>query len=317
MKRLLILLFLIFVILVSGCVEQETLVVSGVKDGIVIKDFSFDTSRIYVKDSIGLNLEIQNIGREKAELKRVRIFGVNAENIPSEYRWGKGDLPDGGVSDKFDLDTTDFSTMKIRTILEPSDPSIKFEGGSRYIRWRPRTPTNIQAPTNYDFGVRVEYEYETKYTGIIRIVNEDYLETLPIEERKVLIDAGGVISSSTSGGPLSLAVATGRHFITNGGGRKEIKFKLKNEGSGYSYYGDTLDSDSMYRVHIDSYQGLENMECTSLDGEDVIKLSKGKERFFNCTFTTSSATYKVDKTIVINFGYKYYVDGSTSITVNP
>lgn len=312
MKKLLILLLLISVIVVSGCVEQDTLVVSGVKDGVVIKDFSFDTSKIYVGDSIGLNLYIQNIGDVPAFLKNVTIFGVvtTGGSDPGDYDWGEGTLRG------FDLDGSELGNEDERT-LAPSNPEIEFEGGSKHFRWRPRAPTNLQASTNYDFGARVEYEYETKYTGIIRIVNEDYLETLPIEERKTLIDAGGVISSSTSGGPLSLAVATGRHFITNGGGKKEIKFKLKNEGSGYPYYGDTLDSSSMYRVHIDSYQGLDNIECTSLDGEDVIKLSKGKERFFNCTFTTSSAIYKVDKTIAIKFGYKYYVDGSTSITVNP
>jgi len=287
MKRLLILLFLIFVILVSGCMDQETLVVGPAADGVVIKRFSFDSSTVYEGDTIGLNLEVQNVGEVDATLEEIRVYGGWGEDI------------------KLDLNEK----------LEASEPEVDFEGEARSTRWKLNV-SDVTAETTYSFGTRVVYKYSTIYTGTLRVVTDTYLETLEEGERKSLLESGGVASSSVTGGPLSVKPMKGRNFIVSGmGWTTPVVFKLTNVGSGYPSSSSTINENTMYNVDILSCNGF--TKCDSY-GSTRLRLSQGKSRLFNCSFSiTSPIVNKEDIIFSITFDYYYYVDGTTPITVAP
>jgi len=308
MRRALLLVFLVSVVSVSGCVEQTPGVITT--EGIKINDFSFDRPTVYTKESVGLNLEIQNVGEIEGILKEVAVYGVDAISgpTPEPYAWAEGSYPSFTI--------TDFSIIGDEKMF-PSKPSLNLEGEMRSIRWKPRAPIDIKAPTDYDFRVRVKYDYETIYTGTIRVVKEGYLETLSETERKNLIEAGGVTSSSVTGGPLSVDVEGGGHFVVYDidSQSRLIRFEITNVGSGFPYLGNESNSDSMYKVEIISVSPEGNFDCPV---REPIKLSKGESTVFNCDFTPpTDFTNKIDMLFSMTFDYNYYVDGVASVTVKP
>ncbi len=304
MERISLLLFLISILLISGCVEQPF--EGAISEGIKINEFSPDRPTVYARDSIGLNLEIQNVGEVPGTLREIMVYGVDtvSGSTPDPYRWAEG-------SPVFTMDEIS------DPILNPSSPSFDLEGESRSFRWKPRAPTDIKTPTTYDFRVRVKYDYETRYMGTVRVVKASYLDTLPEDERKKLIEQGGVVSSSVTGGPLSLSVLKGRHFIIYEGDptqSRPIKFKITNVGSGFPYFGEDIGPDTMYKVNIFNASG-DGFNCPL--GTNI-KLSKGESGIFSCNFNPpTSIQSKTDMLISITFDYKYATDAVTLITVNP
>lgn len=304
---------IVLIVIISGCIGQNSTPVTSTKDGIIITDFSFENSPIYAGDIIGLQLELQNVGGSKVNLYKIQLYGVDF--IPCDYIercWGIKD----GVQEL--NDTYIQANLPSKGVLYPPDPSINLEGDKDYYRWRLQAPSGIGAPTNYDFRVRVEYNYETIYSGTIRIVNDDYLQTLSDEDKQKLFNTGGIISSKLSNGPLSVTPYTSRHFIVNPGDPvvdRTIKFKIENVGKGYTYV-DNMTSGN-YHISISEIisDGLIS-DCN--DGNPTIKLSNGKSHTIECTFKPpTDVANKIDKPFQIKFEYSYYVDGSASITVKP
>jgi len=290
MRRLIILLSLILIVVISGCGGQQTIQTSKVSDGIVIKDFSFDSSTVYEGDSVGLNLELQNVGGVEGTLESIIVYG--------------------GLNFYESVDLS-----KINKKLSPSAPEVNFEGDSRSIRLKLNAPT-VTAETTYSYSTRVVYKYKTQYTGTLRVVTDTYLETLPESERQNLLESNGIASSSVTGGPLSVTPMKGRNFIVSESeGPSSVVFQLNNVGSGYPSNSDTINENSKYNVEILTYSGFTG--CDSY-GSKIVKLSGGKGRLFNCTFPLSSNIInKEDIIFTITFDYYYYLDGITSITVAP
>jgi hypothetical protein len=316
MKRLL-LIVLVFVLLISGCIGGFGGGGPTANDGIIIRDFSFDYSPIYAEETIGLTLEVENVGEEIGTLNRVTVYGVDySSGESSELSWG---LPDG----KFRMTTgdTDFPTQP----LYPPDPTTGFEGDSWYHSWLPQAPSYIRTPTSYSFDVRVEYSYRTTYTGTVRIIDNDYLRTLSKNERDQLIQQGGIVESSLTGGPLNLIVASGRHFIVRSSDSepRSIKFKITNVGSGFPYSGSSIGSDNLYKIRLTSAAPSDFIDCRDSEGNNPeIALSRGQNGVLSCIITVPGLdstvwNNKLDKKFSITLEYEYYVDGEASITVNP
>lgn len=305
LKRALIPLCLLAIVAVlSGCPTIGPAVPAAATNGIIIKDFGFDYSPIYAGESTGLTLTLQNVGGEEGILKEITVFGVDAPAAtPGPLTWG------WGTGDDFDL--------TLNQELLPPDPTTGFEGEEYFQEWIPEAPTDIKSPTTYDFQTRVKYTYTTTFTGKIRVVDNDYLRTLPADEREALIKVGGVQDASVTGGPLSLTAASGRHFIVRSGDSaqsRSIKFKITNVGSGFPYKEPWSDT-NLHKVTVTSDVG--DIDCSA---PQDIKLSRGKTGVISCTFTApahGAFTNKVDKMFSVTLGYGYYIDSSSSITVNP
>jgi len=306
LKRALIPLSLLASIaILSGCTDIFTgggVALTGT-NGIIIRDFGFDYSPIYSEETTGLTLTLQNVGGEEGTLQAIDIFGVDAPAAtPGLLTWGYG------TGDDFSLTPTDE--------LLPPDPTTGFEGEEYFQEWIPEAPTDIKSPTTYDFQVRVKYLYSSTFTGKIQVVHNDYLRTLSAEEREALIRVGGVQDASITAGPLSLAAASGRHFIVRTGDTAEdraIKFKITNVGSGFPYKTPWSTTD-LHKVTVTADEGI---DCS---GAGDIKLSRGKTGVISCDFTSPAAadvTNKVDKYFSVTLSYGYYVDSAASITVNP
>lgn len=308
LRKALIPLSLLAIVILSGCdiPGGGGGIIAGT-NGIIIRDFGFDYSPIYAEETTGLTLTLQNVGGEEGTLQEITIFGVDAPAAtPGNLTWGYG------TGDTFTLTPTD--------VLLPPDPTTGFEGEEYYQEWVPEAPAGIKSATTYEFQTRVKYTYSSTFTGKIQVVHNDYLRTLPPEEREALIRVGGVQDASVTGGPLSLTAASGRHFIIRTGDAAEdrsIKFKITNVGSGFPYKS-PWGTANLHYVTITADEGIDCAPGASLPVDE--KLARGKTGVISCEFTSpadGTFTNKVDKYFSVTLDYGYYVDSAASITVNP
>lgn len=311
MRYISILLLIVPILFISGCIGQ-TPTGTSTNDGIVITDFSFQNTPIYAEENVGLNLEVQNVGSSEARLKRIQVYGVDFSPSDIDWRVKNND-----------------NDLRLNEELYQPDPGINLDGEKYFYEWMLKAPSKVLASTKYDFVARVEYEYITTYTGTIRLVNDNYLQSLSDEERNKLYNSDGIVSSKTTNGPISVTPFSGRHFIVTGaispggeGGEfnqpRAIRFKIENIGKGYPYICpigiDCVSDDSSANK---SYLRVKTMGDFVSCSVNEIKLSTGKSHVIDCNFSPSSVENKVDKTFQIELSYSYYVDFYTSITVKP
>ena len=306
MKYLSILSLIILVIFISGCTTQITTGGGSTKNGVVITEFAFENAPVYTEENVGLRLEVQNVGGNAAVLKKIQIYGVDFGTDDDDWSTTSGDE----ILDEFDEE------------LYKPDPDFDLEGAKFDHEWRLKVPKKVFAETKYDFAVRIDYDYGTTYTGIIRLVDEDYLQSLSDEERNKLYGSGGIISSKLTNGPISIIPFEGRHFIVDELTARTIQFKVENVGTGYPYICDdgtdcVSDDDNAKKYYLTIRDEPNNIvKC----GDREIKLSSGKSHILYCTFDPEQVgdfINKVDKTFQIEFEYSYYIDGYTSVVVNP
>ncbi len=306
MKNLLPLLILIAVVAFSGCMSQPPTTQiackgAGATDGIAITDFSFDYAP-NAGESTGLTLEVQNNGGDTGTLLGVDVFGPET-NIgeATDFKWG----------------ASESLTQTLNEELEAPDPEISMTGGSWPKVWTLTAPKSLVTDTEYTFNARVKYRYTTTFTAVLTIMKSEYLRSLSSDDRKSLIDSGGLSQQCSSGGPLSVSGTSSTHFV-DPSGEKTIRFKIDNVGNGYPYCvsseddcGNTLDPGAtMYHVKVKSPEGGYLTNCES----DKI-LSKGKSVVFSCKFNAPEFTNKLDITFSIPITYDYYVDSAAPVTV--
>ncbi len=296
------------VLFVSGCIGQGPVASvscpgAGASNGLVIADFSFAYSPIYAGEKIDLDLAVENVGGETATLTSVEIFGPDTleKKDAAGLQWGSN--KDLVLKDKTES-------------LEALDPVLEIPGGEYTEMWILEAPPDLPSPTPYTFNSRIKFKYETTFSAILTAMTSDYLRTLSVEDRKAMIDAGGLSQQCTSGGPILITAASGRHFV-DPEDDTSITFKVSNVGSGYSYYWDeqndnipNLDDDTRYKIYIGSAVGV---DCTA--AANPITLSKGKTGAFKCTFKAKPIQNKKDITFSIPIHYYYYVDSSADIMV--
>jgi len=280
---------------VSGCIGQGPSITGG--PGIIITDFSVDYSTIYAEESVGLNLEVENQGEYDAYIHEVTWFGVRTSD------WGLSNPKD-----------------KNPHYVPGIEPEVGFEGGAWFDSRLITAPSTIKTTTSFDLGVRVEYLYTTDFTGTIRIVSPNYLRTLSKEDKDALIRSGGIRESSSTAGPMSVKAASGPHFTARAPGRTiAIPFRVTNIGPGLPYRSDVDSaeaavSDGLYQIHVSSYSGI---KCDN-DVDNPITLSRGKNGGFTCDLDIpKTVTNYEDRAFSFTLIYRYYVDGSTTLTVNP
>jgi hypothetical protein len=293
------------IVIISGCTIGGGDGTQGT-DGISIKDFAFDYSPIYAQDQIGLSLELQNVGGQTGTVNKITLFGADInQGCPTTnvLQWCTNDQ---------------ITQTPSNEDLIPPDTSTGMEGETAFYTWTLTAPKSVQAPTSYDFQLRTDYSYKTVYTGTLQLVSEDYLRTLPSDQRDTLVKTGGITGSSVTGGPMSIVAASGRHFIVRSGAQdqRKIKFKVTNVGSGFPYNG-VASGDTLYQIRITNPIGFDSLNGISTC-DATVPLSRGKTGIFECKFTPSaSITNKLDKQVQFTLEYEYYTDSVTSVTVNP
>jgi len=301
------------VLFVSGCIGQGPVASvscpgAGASNGLVIADFSFAYSPIYAGEKIDLDMAVENVGGETATLTSVEIFG-----------------PDTVMDEATGLQWESDQNVLLgpNEILEAPDADLEIPGEEYTQMWVLRAPAGLATRTPYTFNSRIKFKYETTFSAILTAMTSNYLRTLSVEGRNKMIDAGGLSQQCTSGGPILITAASGRHFVDPAEGTS-ITFKVSNVGSGYSYWKDgatvpplddgatvpPLDDDTRYKIKIGSGAGV---DCT--DAANPITLSKGKTGAFKCKFNPGAIQNKKDITFSIPIHYYYYVDSSADIMV--
>ncbi len=316
MKRLSILLSIFLIIVISGCIDDNGTVTVSTKDGVAITDLSFDHSPVYGKDNVVLRLEVQNVGGSRAELKKIQVYGVDFGSSGGDW------IIRGNGLRELDKSFIQANLPSGGDLYQP-DPVIEIEGATDYYEWKLRAPSGVTSETDYDFRVRVEYNYNTTYSGIIRVIDDNYLQSLNEEERQKLYSSGGIVSSELTNGPISVIPFSGRHFIIDPTdlGDRIMKFKIENVGKGYPYICDVglgceQDDTNAKKYYLRTSIVGDIISCN----EQEMKLSSGESHILYCTFMPSkvgSFTNKVDKQFQIIFEYSYYIDGSSPVTVKP
>ncbi len=294
-KKLIMFLLLIVVIGISGCIGQGPTIAGG--PGVVITDFSVDYSPIYAGDPVGMNLEVMNQGEFDTDVDRVTYFGVSAAD------W---------TGFPASADTTPHP-------VTPADPVTGFEGGTWWETTSITSPDTIVSTITFDLGVRIEYEYETDYTATIRVVDPDYLRTLSKEDKDAMIRSGGIRESTSTAAPITVTAASGAHFVARGTDTDmTIPFRVSNIGPGLPYRSGIASAedavtDGLYEIQITDTST--NLDCSAAGN---IALSRGKNGGFGCILTVPGTVVNFeDHSFSFTLYYRYYVDGSTTLTVNP
>ncbi len=198
--------------------------------------------------------------------------------------------------------------------MSAPNTDLGIPGGMETYIWVIEAPTGLTVETPFNLNVRTTYEYTTSFSGVLSVMTQSYLQTLPPEERRDLIQRGGLSAQCHTGAPIKLEGAAGTHFV-DPTGVQTIRFKVSNVGPGYPFYGadsnyDDIDSTTMYRVYIPA-QTSGIVSCAA----DTIVLSRGQIGTFDCTFTAPTPTAKTDYTFQIDVDYYYWQDSMSAIRV--
>ena len=290
MKKILPLLMLIGIVLASGCVGQTPTKPPAGTNGLIISDFSPDTSTLMADDSINLNLEVENVGGAEASTINVNLYGVT---------FGTGD---------FDWQLTSGDQIfKLADQLLPPEEGIPGEM-TTYV-WTLKAPKGIKSDTTYSFDTRVEYDYSTDVTGILTFVSKKYWDSLSKSEKDALVSKAGISQLTQTGGPLSVTLYAGqrtRPFVVDPVENEyTMRVTINNVGSGEP-------KDTIQLSSAEASSGIDII-CPNTP----IKLSRGKTASFSCTVTLTNTNImnKQDFTISLSFNYGWRVDSSTEVTV--
>jgi hypothetical protein len=309
MKRLLPLLLLIAAIGIAGCAgignqggggtQELACTGAGMTDGVTITDFSFDFNQIYGGESVGLTLTVENLGGATGTLQSYQLFGPDFGTGTMQWEVTSG---------------TPTATGLAKSLSAPN-PDLNIPGGMDTILWTIKAPSGLTVETPQNFNIRTTYEYSTAFSGILSVMSSSYLQSIPSDQRKTLIQSGGLSASCYTGGPIQVEAAAGTHFVDPAGATKTIRFKITNVGSGYPFYGGTssytdITPAYMYRIHLNG--GTSGpVTCTDQD----ITLSRGQVGTFECDFTAPTPTAKTDYNFQISLTYYYWQDSSAAIKV--
>jgi len=309
MKRLLPLLLLIAAIGIAGCAgignqgggtQELACTGAGMTDGILITDFSFDFNQIYGGESVGLTLTVENEGGSTGTLQSYQLFGPD---------FGTGTM-------QWEITSGTATATSLGKSLSAPNPDLNIPGGMETVLWTIKAPSGLTVETPQNFNIRTTYEYSTVFSGILSVMSSSYLQSLPADQRKTLIQSGGLSASCYTGGPIQVEAAAGTHFVDPAGASKTIRFKVTNVGAGFPFYGLTsnyadITPATMYRVHV-ADQTSGPVTCTGIGD---ITLSRGQVGTFECTFTAATPSAKTDYNFQISLTYYYWQDSSAAIKV--
>jgi len=281
MKKLVLL--LVAMVFLAGCVSQPGGQLGN--NGLVIQSFAFDVKEIEPEIPITLALSVKNVGAKEVTEAFAELQGPPEWTIKIN---GKADtLP---------------ARQNINTLLPP-DPSRGItEGQEDLIQWEMEAPKKDTKIT-YPFQAVVYYKYVTESESLARVVTKEYYRQSG--------DRGGLITSKSSAGPLSVSVSMPSSIISDETSRTvPIIVEIQNVGSGTVYAGSEYPTEKTK----DTVKIIPNgIACE----EKEVRIIDGTGRA-NCKFTFDKTVSNFqDFPISIRLEYSYYATAQTSVTVLP
>ncbi len=304
LKKELMLLSVISIVFLAGCAGGGG--EAPASNGFVITSFSPDITNIDGGSTVSFVVNVKNLGEKTAKKLDATIFGLSNEWTDIE------------TNAKFSINKNYMGT------LAGADVTTGLTGEEGSTSWDLTAPAGKTTDITYDVSVRVNGTYNTTADGILRIVQSSYLKTNPNVQR-------GVISSSSSGGPIVITVKARTPVVSPSVDTARVQFEIQNAGSGrvYSTIGDPTDTiDTLTRVTVSSSSDLQ--ECagttdatntgkgTNDDNEIGIttnlRLAGGKSKVISCDIKVSTANFQ-DMTVNMTLDYYYFVDSAAQVTV--
>jgi len=288
MKKILILLSLIFLVYLSGCIGQAP-AAKGVATGVIIKSFKPDIPEIFSEDSVVFTLTVENVGEEDAHDVQAKLFGLG-----TDWTWdsSKQTIGDGN--------------------LLKSQPKDKIPGGTGDITWNANSPSGLKVDNTYTAGVRVYYSYKTTALGTIKVYNQNYLKAKPEEAEKIM-KSSGVASFSVTKAPVSISLAgVARPLIYRSGTQiSALTILIDNVGQGNPY----RETETDMEITITKFK-VSNTNCLDKISDKTPRLPRTGQKSVSCTFNLPTTV--VEYTTIpmeVELSYKYFVDSSTTIKV--
>ncbi len=315
MKNISLVLLLAAVVILAGCTSTGGGQATGAANGISITKFAPDFAEVRSGEPISLLLSIQNVGGAIAKNLTAQVFG----GISTGTGW------------TFGSDTPATKTLTPSS-LRPADPVSNLPGESLDYQWRVTSPSNLKVTTPFTAGIRVYYLYNTSSVATLRFYTNDYLKSLPTTQYQSLLKTAGVMSQSSSAGPISVTYSTGaRPLIVYGtsGETFAVQISFNNVGN-----GNTIDPTvsvpnndyaNLYKVgYVLTTNGL-TLSCPKQDGttqtgttiSDKITLSAGRGKVIFCTITSpgSAVVNNQDYSVNVEATYGYFVEGQASVSI--
>lgn len=284
MKINLIAILLIVAVALSGCTNifGGTTPTGGIvgpgTNGVVITNFFSDIPTIEAGTPVVLTLTIQNKGERTASNIKAEVFGL------TDWTKTSGDNP------------TTFAD------LAGSDPSRGFEGEANSAQWEYSKSQAAAVDVDYAAVARVSYNYSTVSSSLVKVASSEYLRSIGGNPSQF-----GLVSSQTTGGPLTVTVKMGTPIIT-AGSKPKVQFEITNTGGGRVYNGQTSASNL---DKITSFTASPQLSCSGA----IPKLVDNKA-MITCTLNVDVGSNQfVQVPVELTLKYNYFVDQSTTVKV--
>ncbi len=313
-KALVLAAFLMLVVAVSGCIGQ-TQVVTASNDGIVITDFSTDSSEVDEGDTVTFNLIVENQGGVDATEVTAELSGVENSWRDSDGSIAVDTMPKWG-------DIT----------LKAPDERYNQPGGSKTTYWRLKTPELPQLTMSYPVKAKVSYRYKTTGGIQIRAFGDTYYKTEYLAKART-VENPMVVTNTNAPVKILLTDKTSPIVIDDSPEADEfqtynVRFILKNIGSGFPmtegvpglFYGKITITGGRFKFS-DCLGVMDSSEVDiNYENVDLAKLKlKSGEVTISCEVEVSKSAWALRQeepvNMVLNLDYGYYVDKEVSVTV--
>ncbi len=216
---------ILMVFFVLGCTGSGS---AGASDrGVVITDFSFDTSSVYSGDPAYLMLELENQGQKKVTGDtHVFIYGHEFDDV-RQWRWVTGGIVTSPPGVTTGTSTESSRSWKIpNDEFLPPDPEMGISGGVALIDAQLTAPELESGESSpYTFYARACYPYETSMLSTVTSISR--------EEMRVVQDTSKAEAINTAG-PIHISLAGNSNVISRSGQSIPIVFQVTDVGGGFS-----------------------------------------------------------------------------------
>jgi hypothetical protein len=291
MKLNLIALLLIAVVALSGCtmlgIQQGGMpggLVGPGTAGVVITGFSPDISTVEKNIPIVFTLTVHNKGEKKATNVGTQLFG-----IVQGSEW------------------TLSSLTTIPTTLEGADPSRGFEGEASSAQWQATPQVSKAVDTEYSVVARVYYTYNTVSSSLVKVATSDYLRSIGGSA-----DQFGLVSSQTTGGPLSVTVKMWAPVVTTGTTTTRVQFEISNIGGGRVFTDTPTAVPTVANLDMISITAGTGLKCPTTSPKLV-----NNKAVITCDLNIATASSQgfAQISFELTINYNYFVDQSATVKV--
>ena len=307
---------MILIVFFSGCINTKT----DNKYGVIIESFEPEFNPVYSGEPVTFYVRVRNTGDVEAEHVHIELLGLDEDWCTVTPGCDKDNNQKKPNEPECQRGGDGFS-------LRPASSVYGTPGESHVCTWDYVAPTTKKFSVTYPLTARVFYTYKTITSQVITFASR--------EELKKIGSSGESLPShtlSTTHGPVELIIST-ESPVRFWEGQVEFPLRITviNTGGGTACASDqdiqgtckkTSGKTSMNRVRIvikgdDNLQPIE--DCEEFKSGKAISLWEGKSATFICKMraTNLQKSGVVERSVVVTANYEYYMDGETSITVNP